>query len=103
MDDEDFLSEAKILKLCGKSNVQDIVKINAFALGIKSVCNLAIFANLQIVTISLNELNDLSPFSNCLSLKELYIRKNKILQLTQVLVVVFLNVCAVSLNHALFI
>lgn len=107
--DEEVLTEEMIVSMAGKESRGDVFKINCFAMGIKSICNLESFTSLEVVSLSLNSISSLAEFEHCTSLKELYIRKNNISDLTQIrylkklplLSVLFLadNPCSASTNY----
>ena len=78
------LTENDILKITSKKFKSDVQKIDAFALGIRIISPLINFPNLTIISLSLNSISTLDAFSTCFSLQELYIRKNKILDLVQI-------------------
>ena len=83
-EDERYLSAGKILKITGKKDAVDVMKLNGFALNISSICRLDAFINLNIISLSLNSISSLEPCSVCLSLEEIYLRKNNVARLTEI-------------------
>lgn len=82
--DDEVLTEEKIISMTGKELSAEVTKINCFAMGIKSICSLKSFTSLEIVSLSLNSLSSLAEFEQCVALKELYIRKNSISDLSEI-------------------
>eukprot|EP01041_Mallomonas_annulata_P007898 gene7898-16168_t len=96
--EEESLTEEAILRICAKKLKTDVVKLDAFAMDIKSICRLDAFTKLEVVSLSLNSISSLEGFSKCVSLKELYIRKNKIENLSEIR-----HLCNLPLLNVLFL
>jgi cilla- and flagella-associated protein len=79
-----ILTEEKILKICHKKSPEEVTKINAFAMSITLIPDLSAFINLKIISLSLNSIESLKPFQDCLLLKELHLRKNSISKLEEI-------------------
>lgn len=82
--EEVHLDAAKVLSVTNKKQESDVVKVNAFALGITMIDNLQCFPNLTVLSLSSNSVRDISGLRCCNSLVELYLRKNNISDLRQV-------------------
>ena len=82
--DGEELTVDKILVLTGKTEHSEVIKLNAFALDIVTIRNLDIFDNLEIISLSLNKITTLNPFSKCQQLRELHLRKNRIEDLAEI-------------------
>jgi cilla- and flagella-associated protein len=70
-----------------KSNVDDIsaiVDLNFWAGDLEDVSILNKMPNVETVSMSLNKITSLSHFKNCLNLKELFLRKNRISNLKEI-------------------
>jgi hypothetical protein len=79
------LTVEDLLKICHKKSPEEVKKINAFAMSIRTLpSNLSIFPNLQIISLSLNFLTTLEPFQDCHQLQELHLRKNNIRNLNEI-------------------
>lgn len=99
----------KVLNLAGKTDPNDVVKVNAFAMRITAIQQLSCFRNLMVLSLSSNSISDISGLKNCFSLVEIYLRKNNISDLRQIgylqnlnhLGVLFLqdNPCALDVNY----
>lgn len=76
--DDDNLTVDKICLITGKSSPETVVKLNAFALGVVTISSLERFTNLEIISLSLNKIETLKPFSGCRELRELHLRKNRV-------------------------
>jgi Leucine-rich repeat (LRR) protein len=74
--DEENLTHDKICAITGKNIPEEVVKLNAFALGVITISGLERFTNLQIISLSLNKIATLKSFSACKALCELHLRKN---------------------------
>ena len=78
MTESAVLTEAIILAKAGKKKPEDITKLNAFAMGVERIITLKPFVNLEIVSLSLNKMTSLEVFADCLSIKEIHLRKNNV-------------------------
>lgn len=83
MTESSVLTEEIILAKSGKKKYSDVVKVNAFAMGVERITSLKSFHNLEVVSLSLNKISSLAVFSDCYALKELHLRKNNIVDLSE--------------------
>jgi hypothetical protein len=84
-DDEGVhLNAGKVLAVTNKQSVEDVSKVNAFALGITRIDDLQCFSNLTVLSLSSNSVNDISGLQFCYSLVEVYLRKNNVSDLRQI-------------------
>lgn len=82
--EENPLDPAKVLQVTNKLDPLQVVKVNAFAMGITRIADLQRFANLTVLSLSSNSINDISGLRFSFSLVELYLRKNNISDLRQI-------------------
>lgn len=83
-DDGVQLTAEKVLAVSNKRVCSEVVKVNAFALGITKIDDLQCFANLSVLSLSSNSVNDISGLRYCYSLVEVYLRKNNVSDLRQI-------------------
>lgn len=83
MAESSVLTEEIILAKSGKKKCSDVVKVNAFAMGVERITSLKSFHNLEVVSLSLNKISSLEVFSDCHALKELHLRKNNVADLSE--------------------
>ncbi|KAH8604264.1 putative Leucine rich repeat [Trypanosoma vivax] len=79
------LTENLVLQKTKVGNIQRVRKLNVCAAQLSDIGVLRHADNLEVLSLSLNELNELGALSNCHRLSELYLRKNRIEDLNQVL------------------
>ena len=65
-------------------SLDDIQTINLWGSEINDISILSQCRNLEIVSLSLNNISNISPLKKCIKLRELYLRKNKICSLSQI-------------------
>ena len=78
MAESTVLTEDMILAKSGKKKPADVIKVNAFAMGVERITSLKSFVSLEVVSLSLNKMTSLQVFADCHALKELHLRKNSI-------------------------
>ena len=72
------LTQELIVEKCKKHNFQEIININLWNQDIDDVSIIKNLPNLEVVSMSANKISSLLPFSYCLKIQELYLRKNQI-------------------------
>lgn len=79
------LTENLVLQKTKVDNIQRVRKLNVCAAQLTDIGVLRRACNLEILSLSLNEISEIGVLENCRSLGELYLRKNCIEDLNQVL------------------
>ena len=78
------LTKETIVEKCKKQNFKEIVNINIWGCDIDDVSIIHQLPNLEVVSMSVNKISTLKPFSFCPKITELYLRKNLIKDINQV-------------------
>ena len=60
------------------SSIQEITKLNIWGEDIEDISILSKMPNLEILSLSSNKISSLYPLSNCLNMREIYLRNNNI-------------------------
>jgi len=78
------LTESMVLHVTKKSSLDEVTTVNIWGMQISDVSLVARLPNLEVLSMSLNRINTLRHFSKCRMLKELYVRKNCIASLEEI-------------------
>ncbi|KAJ3441919.1 cilia- and flagella-associated protein [Anaeramoeba flamelloides] len=79
-----MLTIEKVLKDCpSNTDISQLANLNLWGGGYADVSLISQMKNLEVITLSLNQVKTLKPFSNCTKLRELIMRKNKISDLRE--------------------
>ncbi|XP_070182433.1 cilia- and flagella-associated protein 410-like [Littorina saxatilis] len=78
------LTEALVLARTRASDLESVRKLNCWASQIQDASIVRKMPNLEVCSLSVNNLSSLEDFSHCTNLQELYIRKNRVGSLTDV-------------------
>jgi len=78
------LTKDIILKKCKKQSLKEIKNINMWGCQLDDVSIIRQLPNIEVVSLSVNQIKTLSDFSTCSKIKELYLRKNLIADLKEV-------------------
>ncbi|KAI0215338.1 cilia and flagella associated protein 410 [Lamellibrachia satsuma] len=78
------LSENLVLARSRASDLENVRKLNCWGSSLNDVSILRRMPNIQVVSLSVNEITSLADFVCCINLEELYIRKNNILDLSEI-------------------
>lgn len=65
-------------------SLSDIKNINMWGKGLTDISIISHLPNIEVVSLSVNNISSLEPFSKCYKLKELYLRKNQISSFTEI-------------------
>ena len=65
-------------------SLNDIKNINMWGKGLTDISIISHLPNIEVVSLSVNNISSLEPFSKCYKLKELYLRKNQISSFTEI-------------------
>ena len=64
-------------------NIKTVKNLNLWGQNLSDVNLIKDMINLEILSLSVNQISSLSSFENCTKLRELYLRKNNISQLSE--------------------
>ncbi len=78
------LTKELIVMKCKTDKLNAIPNLNLWGNDLEDVSILSEMNNVEIVSLSLNQISSLKDFSYCQKLRELYLRKNNISDLTEV-------------------
>ncbi|XP_064643961.1 cilia- and flagella-associated protein 410-like [Lineus longissimus] len=78
------LSERMVLARSRARSLDSVKKLNCWATEIDDITIIKKLNNAEIVSLSCNKITSLEPFQHCYNLKELYIRKNQISNLSEI-------------------
>lgn len=81
---KDKLSEALVLARTRATDFESVKKLNFWGSGIRDVSVVKKLPNLEVCSLSVNNITTLKDFSHCENLKELFIRKNNIKDLSEI-------------------
>ena len=73
-----MLTSELILEKCKTDNLKNVTNINLWGSELKDISILKDLPNVEVISLSVNCITSLKPFSFCKNLKELYLRKNQI-------------------------
>eukprot|EP00049_Salpingoeca_infusionum_P011971 m.211917 g.211917 ORF g.211917 m.211917 type:complete len:207 (-) comp15068_c1_seq2:1986-2606(-) len=78
------LSEKSIMAKTKATNLSSVRHLNCWGSRISDVSVLKKLPNVEVITLSTNHIETLRPFAQCLQLKELFLRKNKIADINEI-------------------
>ncbi|XP_033732826.1 acidic leucine-rich nuclear phosphoprotein 32 family member A-like [Pecten maximus] len=81
---EEKLSDALVLARTRAADLESVKKLNFWGSDIENVSVVRRMPNLEVCSLSVNSIKTLEDFSYCPNLQELYIRKNKIKDLSEI-------------------
>lgn len=81
---KDKLSEALVLARTRATDFESVKKLNFWGSGIRDVSVVKKLPNLEVCSLSVNNISTLKDFSQCENLRELFIRKNQIEDLSEI-------------------
>mmetsp|Transcript_27682 Transcript_27682/g.35992 ORF Transcript_27682/g.35992 Transcript_27682/m.35992 type:complete len:272 (+) Transcript_27682:96-911(+) len=100
------LTESMVLHVTKKNSLKEVTTVNIWGMQITDISLVSRLPNLEVLSMSLNRINTLKHFSKCRMLRELYVRKNCVANLEEIIYLKDLprlrilwlaeNVCATS-------
>ncbi|XP_063226344.1 acidic leucine-rich nuclear phosphoprotein 32 family member B isoform X3 [Bacillus rossius redtenbacheri] len=78
------LTEEMVIARSRASDLSNIKKLNCWGSDLQDVSLLRRMHNVEVLSLSVNKINNLSDFQFCRNLQELYVRKNEIRDLNQI-------------------
>ncbi|KAF6019857.1 C21orf2 [Bugula neritina] len=78
------LTEELVLARCRSKELASVRKINYWGTELDDISIMRKLVNVEVVSLSVNDITSLEDFQNCRNLQELYIRKNKISNLNEI-------------------
>eukprot|EP00741_Cyanophora_paradoxa_P005785 tig00000113_g5607.t1 len=75
--------EVLLVRVKNASSLEQVVNANLWGMGLADVGLLAKTKNIEVVTLVDNRVRDLSPFAQCTKLRELFLRKNAVSDLSE--------------------
>jgi len=79
------LTKNYVLSKTKKADLREVRNLNIWGSDIRDVSILAEMPNVEVLSLSVNSIDSLADFAHCTNLKELYLRKNKVSDLRQVM------------------
>ncbi|XP_049454888.1 cilia and flagella associated protein 410 [Epinephelus fuscoguttatus] len=77
------LTRKQVLAKAKASDLDSVKKLNCWGCNLTDISIFSQMANIEVLTLSVNSISSLSPLSGCLSLCELYLRRNNIPSLSE--------------------
>ncbi|XP_054483004.1 cilia and flagella associated protein 410 [Anoplopoma fimbria] len=77
------LTRKQVLGKAKASDLESVKKLNCWGCNLTDISIFSQMANIEVLTLSVNSISSLSPLAGCLSLCELYLRKNKVPSLSE--------------------
>ncbi|KAG8013917.1 Protein C21orf2 [Nibea albiflora] len=77
------LTRKLVLAKAKASDLESVKKLNCWGCSLTDISIFSQMANIEVLTLSVNSISSLSPLAGCLSLCELYLRKNMIPSLSE--------------------
>ncbi|XP_036940098.1 cilia and flagella associated protein 410 isoform X1 [Acanthopagrus latus] len=77
------LTRKQVLAKAKASDLESVKKLNCWGCNLTDISIFSQMANIEVLTLSVNSITSLSPLAGCLSLCELYLRKNLISSLSE--------------------
>ncbi|XP_061550759.1 cilia and flagella associated protein 410 isoform X1 [Phycodurus eques] len=77
------LTRKRVLTEAKASHLENVRKLNCWGCQLTDVSILSQMPNIEVLTLSVNSISSLSPLAGCLSLCELYLRRNMIASLSE--------------------
>lgn len=78
------LTPESVLMRCKADRLENVQKMNVWGSELEDVRVLRSMPNLEIISLSVNKISSLKDFQTCTKIKELYLRKNLIADITEV-------------------
>ncbi|XP_028395257.1 cilia- and flagella-associated protein 410-like [Dendronephthya gigantea] len=78
------LTEDVVLSRSRATSLSKVKKLNCWGSSISDVSILRRMPNVEVITLSVNEIDSLKDFAHCTKLKELYLRRNSIADLDEI-------------------
>lgn len=78
------LTEALILAKCKTDTLANVRNLNLWGNHLSDVSIFQHMPQLQVLSLSINDISSLRPFAFCTHLEELYLRRNNVLDLAEV-------------------
>ena len=80
-----MLTESHILSKAGVASLDDVTTLNIWGHNLKDITIVSKLSNARVLSMSVNSVQSLEPFGGCHGLEELYLRKNSIPNIDDVL------------------
>ncbi|KAJ4918632.1 hypothetical protein JOQ06_005107 [Pogonophryne albipinna] len=77
------LTRKQVLAKAKASDLESVKKLNCWGCNLTDISIFSQIANIEVLTLSVNSISSLSPLAGCLSLCELYLRRNSIPSLSE--------------------
>ncbi|XP_035527158.1 cilia- and flagella-associated protein 410 [Morone saxatilis] len=77
------LTRKQVLAKAKASDLESVKKLNCWGCNLTDISIFSQMANIEVLTLSVNSISSLSPLAGCLSLCELYLRRNMIPSLSE--------------------
>ncbi|KAL6104661.1 cfap410 [Pungitius sinensis] len=77
------LTRKQVLAKAKASDLESVKKLNCWGCNLTDISIFSQMANIEVLTLSVNSISSLSSLAGCLSLSELYLRRNKIPSLSE--------------------
>lgn len=78
------LTRETIMKKCKCNSLEEVKNLNIWGSDLEDINVVAELPNVEVISMSVNRISTLKPFSYCKNLKELYLRKNLIADLSEI-------------------
>ena len=78
------LTKDLIVEKCKKHNFNEIKNINLWGTNLDDISVIKQLINLEVVSLSVNQIQTLQDFKGCLRIQELYLRKNNVCDLNEI-------------------
>jgi hypothetical protein len=79
-----MLTSGSILAKCKLISLSEVKNLNMWGCDLEEISIVQELINVEVISLSVNKINTLKPFANCLKLTELYLRKNSIEDLSEI-------------------
>ncbi|XP_075338476.1 cilia and flagella associated protein 410 [Odontesthes bonariensis] len=77
------LTRKLVLAKAKASDLESVKKLNCWGCNLTDISIFSMMPNIEVLTLSVNSISSLSPLAGCLSLSELYLRRNMIPSLSE--------------------
>ncbi|XP_042354131.1 cilia and flagella associated protein 410 [Plectropomus leopardus] len=77
------LTRKQVLAKAKASDLESVKKLNCWGCNLTDISIFSQMANIEVLTLSVNSISSLAPLSGCLSLCELYLRRNNVPSLSE--------------------
>lgn len=78
------LTKELIVEKCKKQNFNEIKNINLWGTNLDDISVIKQLINLEVVSLSVNQIQTLQDFKGCSRIQELYLRKNNVCDLNEI-------------------